>query len=50
MLFGLSNAPTIFQKYIHQILAEKLDIFIDVYLDNILIYINDLIQLYIEDI
>ena len=41
MLFGLSNAPANFQGYINKILAKKLDIFIIVYLDDILIYIED---------
>ena len=48
MLFGLSNAPTIFQGYINKILAEKLDIFVIVYLDDILIYTKDLGQPHIE--
>ena len=38
MPFGLSNAPASFQGYNNKILAEKLDIFIIVYLDNIFIY------------
>ena len=38
MPFGLSNAFTTFQGYVNKILAEKLDIFIIVYLDDILIY------------
>ena len=41
MLFGLTNAPAKFQGYINMILVEKLDIFIIVYLDNILIYNKD---------
>ena len=41
MPFGLSNAPASFQGYINKILAEKLDIFVIVYLDNILIYTKD---------
>ena len=41
MSFGLSNAPASFQGYINRILAEKLDIFVIVYLDDILIYIED---------
>ena len=38
MPFGLSNAPASFQGYINKILAKKLDIFVIVYLDHILIY------------
>ena len=38
MPFGLTNVLISFQKYINKILAEKLDIFVNVYLDNILIY------------
>ncbi len=41
MPFGLSNAPASFQGYMNKILAEKLDIFVVVYLDNILIYTED---------
>ncbi len=41
MLFGFSNAPASFQGYINKILAEKLDIFNVIYLDNILIYTED---------
>ncbi len=38
MPFGLSNAPSSFQGYINKILAKKLDIFVVIYLDNILLY------------
>ena len=48
--FGFSNAPAIFQGYVNQILAEKLDIFVIVYLDHILIYNEDPGQPYVETI
>ena len=41
MPFGLTNAPATFQGYIIKILAEKLDVFVIVYLDSILIYTED---------
>ncbi len=44
MPFNFSNKPGSFQDYINKILAKKLDIFIVVYLDNILIYTKDLGQ------
>ena len=48
MLFGLSNAPATFQGYVNKILAEKLDIFVIIYLDDILIYTKDLGQPHVE--
>ena len=41
MPFGLSNTPASFQGSVNKILAEKLDIFIIGYLDNIFIYIKN---------
>ena len=41
MLFGLTNTPASFQGYINKIPAEKFDIFIIVYLDDIFIYTDD---------
>ena len=41
MPFRLMNALASFQEYINKILVEKLNIFIIVYLDDILIYTND---------
>ena len=38
MLFGLTNALFTFQNYINNILAEKLDVFVIVYFDDIFIY------------
>ena len=48
MLFGLSNAPASFQGYINKILAEKLDIFVIVYLEDMLIYTEDSSQDHVE--
>ena len=41
MLFGLSNTLAIFQDYVNKILAKKPNVFIVVYLNNILIYTKD---------
>ncbi len=48
MPFDLSNIPASFQSYINTIFIEKLDIFIVVYLNNILVYIEDPGQPHIE--
>ena len=48
MSFGLSNAIATFQEYVNKILAEKLDIFVIVYLDNILIYTKNPGQPYVK--
>ena len=48
MPFGLSNVPATFPGYISKILAEKLDIFGIIYLDDILIYTKDPGQSHIE--
>jgi len=41
MQFGLINAPAIFQKQINSVLGEYLDKFIIVYLNNIIIYLEN---------
>ena len=41
ILFGLTNAPASFPGYINKILTEKFNIFVIVYMDDILIYTND---------
>ena len=41
MPFSLTNVPASFQSYIHEVLHEYLDIFVIVFLDNILIYSID---------
>ncbi len=38
MPFGLTNTPANFHGYINKILAEKLDVFVIIYLNNIFIY------------
>ena len=48
MSFGLSNAPASFQGYINKILAEKLDIFVIIYLNDIFIYTDDLGQAHVD--
>ena len=48
MPFGLSNAPATFQGYVNKILAEKLNVFVIVYLNDILIYTKDPSQANIE--
>ena len=42
MLFSLSNASTSFQGYINKLLAKKINIFVIIYLNNILISIKNL--------
>ncbi len=46
--FGFSNVPVSFQSYINKILAEKFDILVVVYLDDILIYTEDPGQPHVE--
>ena len=41
--FGLTNRPVIYQRYINNILLDYLDDFCIAYLDNILIYSEDLL-------
>ena len=48
MPFGLSNTSASFQGYVNKILAEKLDVFVIVYLDDILIYTEDAGQGHVE--
>jgi hypothetical protein len=42
MLFGLSNAPATFQARINKVLHLYLDIFYTTYIDDILVYSNNL--------
>ena len=48
MPFSLSNTSASFQSYINKILAKKLDIFVIVHLDDILVYTKDPNQPHID--
>ena len=48
MPFRLSNASASFQGYINKILAEKLNVFVIVYQDNILTYTEDAGQAHVD--
>ena len=41
MPFELTNALSSFQRYINKIFSKKIDIFVIMYLDNILIYTDN---------
>ena len=43
LLFGLTNKPATYQRYINNILINYLDNFYITYLDDILIYLKDLL-------
>ena len=42
MPFGLTNAPAAFQWFVNTIFADLLDVFVVVYLNDILIYSHDM--------
>lgn len=46
MPFGLCNAPVMFQAFLNDVLHESLDVFIIIYLDNILVFSNTLKEHY----
>lgn len=48
MSFSIFNILASFQSYINKSLAKKLDIFVIVYRNNILVYTKDLRQLHID--
>jgi len=44
MPFGLTNAPAAFQRFMNDVFSDLLDVCVVVYLDDILIYSNDIMQ------
>ena len=44
MLFGLTNTPTAFQRFMNDVFSNLLDVCIVVYLDDILIYSDNITQ------
>ena len=42
MPFGLSNAPLAFQRFMSDIFSDVLDVFVVIYLDDILIYSDNM--------
>ena len=42
MPFGLTNAPVVFQQFMNDIFSDLLDVYIIIYLDDILIYLNNM--------
>lgn len=48
MHLGFSNTLTSFKRYVNKIVVEKLDIFIIICLDNIIIYNENLSQIHIN--
>jgi hypothetical protein len=42
ILFGLSNVPATFQAHINEVLHPYLDVFYTAYINDILVYSNDL--------
>jgi len=42
MPFGLTNALSIFQRFVNEIFADLLDVYVLVYLDDILIFSDNM--------
>ena len=42
MPFGLTNAPAAFQRFVNSVFADMLDVCVVVYLDDILIYSDNM--------
>ena len=46
MPFGLTNASTVFQQFMNDIFSNLLDVCVMIYLDDILIYSNNMLEHY----
>jgi len=44
MSFGLTNASTAFQQFMNNIFSDFLDVYVMIYLDDILIYSNNMFK------
>jgi len=42
MLFGLTNTPTVIQQFMNNIFSDLLDVCVVIYLNDILIYLNNM--------
>ena len=42
MIFSFTNAPTAFQQFMNDIFSDLLDVYVMIYLDDILIYLNNM--------
>ena len=46
MPFSLTNAPVVFQQFMNNIFSNLLNVYIVIYLDDILIYLNNMSKHY----
>ena len=42
MPFGLTNAPATFQRFMNDIFSDMVDVYVVIYIDEILIYSNNI--------
>jgi len=42
MLFSLTNTPMVFQQFMNDIFSDFLDVYVVIYLDDMLIYSNNM--------
>jgi len=44
MPFSLTNAPVVFQQFMNNIFSDLLDVCVMIYLDDIIIYLNNMLE------